>query len=137
MKSNQKGFTLIELLAVIVILAIIALIATPIVLSSINDSRKKAAEDSTYGVIEAVRAKYAEMMLESSSIGDNMKVQWNDGVGIVDGTSEKVEVNGTKPASGTIEVDSNGTIKVEKLVIGGYTCSGSDTITCSSSSNNE
>ena len=34
---NKKGFTLIELLAVIVILAIIALIATPIILGIIND----------------------------------------------------------------------------------------------------
>ena len=39
---RNKGFTLIELLAVIVILAIIALIATPIVLGIINDSRKSA-----------------------------------------------------------------------------------------------
>ena len=35
----KKGFTLIELLAVIVILAIIALIATPIVLGIINEAR--------------------------------------------------------------------------------------------------
>ena len=39
----KKGFTLIELLAVIVILAIIALIATPIVLSIINDSKESAS----------------------------------------------------------------------------------------------
>lgn len=42
MKMNKKGFTLIELLAVIVILAIIALIATPIILGIINDARKSA-----------------------------------------------------------------------------------------------
>ena len=36
----EKGFTLIELLAVIVILAIIALIATPIVLNKSEDSKK-------------------------------------------------------------------------------------------------
>ena len=40
MKNN--GFTLIELLAVIVILAIIALIATPIILGIINDARDSA-----------------------------------------------------------------------------------------------
>ena len=46
MKMNKKGFTLIELLAVIVILAIIALIATPIILGIINDARKSANERS-------------------------------------------------------------------------------------------
>ena len=39
---KEKGFTLIELLAVIVILAIMALIATPIVLGIIDDTKKSA-----------------------------------------------------------------------------------------------
>ena len=39
---KNKGFTLIELLAVIVILAIIALIATPIIIGIINDSKKQS-----------------------------------------------------------------------------------------------
>ena len=38
----KKGFTLIELLAVIIILAIVALIATPIILNVINDARVSA-----------------------------------------------------------------------------------------------
>ena len=36
---GRKGFTLIELLAVIIILAVVALIATPIVLDVIEDAR--------------------------------------------------------------------------------------------------
>ena len=38
----KKEFTLIELLAVIVILAIIALIATPIILGIINDAKRES-----------------------------------------------------------------------------------------------
>ena len=47
--KKKKGFTLIELLAVIVILAIIALIATPIVLNIIKTSRKGAFARSAEG----------------------------------------------------------------------------------------
>ena len=51
---EKKRFTLIELLAVIVILAIIALIATPIILNIIEDSRREAAKDSAYGYIKSI-----------------------------------------------------------------------------------
>lgn len=37
----KKGFTLIELLAVIIILAALAIITTPIILGVVNDSKKK------------------------------------------------------------------------------------------------
>ena len=40
MKINQKGFTLIELLAVIVILAVIALIATPLIMGTITKAKR-------------------------------------------------------------------------------------------------
>ena len=49
----KKGFTLIELLAVIVILAIIALIATPIVLDIITDSKTSAKERSIENIEHA------------------------------------------------------------------------------------
>ena len=55
---KNKGFTLIELLAVIVILAIIALIATPIILGIINDSRQSAKDRSAEYVYEAVQLAY-------------------------------------------------------------------------------
>ena len=63
MKSN-KGFTLIELLAVIVILAIIALIATPTILGVIETARKGSAEQSALGYIDAVEKQVAIDMLE-------------------------------------------------------------------------
>ena len=42
---NKKGFTLIELLAVIVILAIIAVITTPVILNVIEGARLNSAKD--------------------------------------------------------------------------------------------
>ena len=44
--KNKKGFTLMELLAVIVILAVLALITTPIILSLINETKINAFKDS-------------------------------------------------------------------------------------------
>ena len=39
--KNKKGFTLVELLAVIVILAVLLVVATPMVFNAIKDSKKK------------------------------------------------------------------------------------------------
>ena len=55
---KNKGFTLIELLAVIVILAIIALIATPVILGIIEDSREGAKQRSQELVFNAVELAY-------------------------------------------------------------------------------
>jgi len=63
----KKGFTLIELLAVIVILAIIALIATPIILGIINDAREKANERSVELYASAVRNGIAAYQLTNAN----------------------------------------------------------------------
>ncbi len=62
--KRRNGFTLIELLAVIVILAIIALIATPMVLKYIETSRQGAAESDCYAAMKAAELYYAEEVLE-------------------------------------------------------------------------
>ena len=54
----KKGFTLIELLAVIIVLAIVALIATPIIMNVIDDSKESANLRSVEGYAEAVRQNY-------------------------------------------------------------------------------
>ena len=59
----KKGFTLIELLAVIVILAIIALIATPIILGIINDARKESNERSAELYASSVKNAIAAYQL--------------------------------------------------------------------------
>ena len=64
----KKGFTLIELLAVIVILAIIALIATPIILGIINDAREESNERSVELYASAVRNGIAAHQLTEGSV---------------------------------------------------------------------
>lgn len=60
----KKGFTLIELLAVIVVLAIIALIATPMILGVIDSAKSGAAESSAYGYIEAIEKTGLKEMID-------------------------------------------------------------------------
>ena len=53
-KMKNKGFTLIELLAVIVVLAIIALIVTPIVINMIGNAKDSSDERSAELYLNAV-----------------------------------------------------------------------------------
>ena len=64
---KNKGFTLIELLAVIVILAIIALIATPIILGIINDAREQAKKRSAELVYTGVQYAYTSSLYGSTN----------------------------------------------------------------------
>ena len=54
----KKGFTLVELLAVVVLLAIVSLIATPIIGNVIETSRESANQRSIEGYADAVRNEY-------------------------------------------------------------------------------
>ena len=102
----KNGFTLIELLAVIVILAIIALIATPIVLSIINDTKESAVIRSAEFYVDAVENK---IMQENMKLGGKLNpkecIVNLEGNVTCDGTPLEIEVNGDKPDSGSITFD--------------------------------
>ncbi len=122
MKNKKKGFTLIELLAVILILAIIALIAVPVVLNLIEKSRKGAAQDSAYGLRKAAQLYYTSALLENVDGGD---ITFNcDEVNgcISEDNKVKLDIDGTKPSNGKIEIKSDGEIIYSDIVINGYAC---------------
>ena len=119
--KNKYGFTLIELLAVIVVLAIIALIATPIVMNTIKKSQKGAAERSTDSYIRQVETAVATKRLEGEilegtyTINDKGNLEGN-------GLTEPlvIEMNGNKPTSGTIKI-SNGQVTTDStMTVGSY-----------------
>lgn len=93
MRKNTKGFTLIELLAVIVILAVIALIATPIIMNVINDAKTGANKDSAYGIIKAIETEIAQKMVDDTTYTAP--------------TSCNIDSNGTK--CGDIDIHYKGT----------------------------
>ena len=151
-KKNEKAFTLIELLAVIVILAIIALIAVPQVLRIINQARRSAAEDSTYGVAETAQAYIADMMLANGADYPSIDVEFecnNDGCKLTDASKtaltnegltykETLDIKGKKPTAGTVRISNGGhIITAEGLKISGFTCSyDGEKANCGGSSSN-
>ena len=58
LKLTTLGFTLVELLAVVVLLAIVALIATPIIGNVIETSEESANQRSIEGYADAIRNEY-------------------------------------------------------------------------------
>ncbi len=97
---KKKGFTLIELLAVIVILAIIALITTPMIMGVIEDARKGAAIQSVNGLLEAGEQYQAETMLDGVRETE------------IDLTSNTLNIKGSKPDSGELIYDSLGNMSI-------------------------
>lgn len=67
---KNKGFTLIELLAVIVILAIIALIATPVILGIIDDTRTEAKKRTAEMVYTGVQYAYTTSLYKVNTTGN-------------------------------------------------------------------
>lgn len=145
MKTNKKGFTLIELLAVIVILAIIALITVPVVIKIIDNAKKGAAENSTYGVLTSAKLFWTtnqkDLEVANNNItfectpkgkcqATNMQEAYIDDSGniaIREATVQpELELEGTKPTGGQIIIhnvpDTGVQYQVVNLKYGDYLC---------------
>ena len=111
--TYNKGFTLIELLAVIVILAIIALIATPIVLNIIKDSKKEATRLSVENYLRAVELAFMDSELTNNPIPNtgNYKITENGKVLVKDNiTKINIPFDGPGLVEGTLKIE-DGTVK--------------------------
>ena len=123
---KNKGFTLIELLAVIVVLAIIALIATPIIMNTIKNAKKGSAERGADNYIKQVETAIATSKLDNKEVADGTyTIDENGnltGTGLPDGKLT-IEMNGEKPKSGTVVI-SNGQVTTDSTMeMGDYTVS--------------
>ena len=123
---KRKGFTLIELLAVIVVLAIIALIATPIVMNTIKSAKKGAAERSADSFIKQVETVVATERLDGNILEGEYIIQSDGNLcptsGCGDSDKDKIiiDMKGTKPKSGKITI-SNGNVEIsEKITVGTF-----------------
>ena len=102
MRRNNKAFTLIELLAVIVILAIVALIITPVISNVIESARLASLRSSAYGILDASKIYYAKNDIKSTVRFDfeNSNVTSND-------TEDLIELKGDVK-NGALLIDGNG-----------------------------
>ena len=88
--NKSKGFTLIELLAVIVILAVIALIATPLIMGTITKAKRNSMKDTAYGILKAGEQYVGEKLLlaendyngETITLPNQNKIQYKGGNGV-------------------------------------------------------
>ena len=119
---RNKGFTLIELLAVIVILAIIALIATPIVLNIIEDTKSESKERSAELYLKALNLTISDKQLKNEIINDGTyRIIANGNLcSGVPSSSEtcigemiEIKMDGEKPDFGTVIIKDR---KIQKIL---------------------
>ncbi len=106
--SRKLGFTLIELLAVIVILAIIALIASPIVINLVEGSKKESISRSADGIIRSANNYYMNQKLVKESIVEN-----------IDLTGDSLDYDGGKPDKGYAIFNDEGNVSLV-MYLNGY-----------------
>ncbi len=112
--KNKKGFTLIELLAVIVVLAIIALIATPIVMNTIKKAKQKANERSIENYKRAVEQAFMSARVDSTL----EEGYYRGSKTLVNGNSKVVvDYKGTEVSCSIIKYEDNN-LKIDKCNIG-------------------
>ncbi len=106
---KQKGFTLIELLAVIVILAIIMLIATPVVINIIDDARQGSFKNSSHGIIKSAELVHSKSLLSGDNI-QGITFTYTDGVETSNPTGFKLDYKGARPQNGEVIINDSGNV---------------------------
>ena len=102
---KKKGFTLVELLAVIIIIGVIALIATPVIINVMDNAEKNTFEQSVNGLIRAVTN-------DSDSQGyKSVKYKVVEGV-LYDEENNKIHTSGGDKENGDIYINDDGDISV-------------------------
>lgn len=107
---KRRGFTLIELLAVIVILAIISLISTPIIINLIDGVRKSTFKNTAYGIIKAGELGYTDDILKGKI--KSVTYTYKDGVETSKPIGKKLKYTGKKPKDGVVVINNDGWIEL-------------------------
>ena len=114
--KKKYGFTLIELLAVIVVLAVIAMITTPIVFVIIKTAKKGAAEQSTVAYAKAIEDTVAIDAMNNRSYVNRDDYSYDE---------IKVDVSGSTPTGGLYAL-KDGIVTRGIFCVNGYRVNYSD-----------
>ncbi|MDD2181678.1 MAG: type II secretion system protein, partial [Bacilli bacterium] len=111
LKKKISGFTLIELLAVIVILAVIMLIATPTVMEVIDDAKKATFKNSAHGIVKSAVYNHSLNIISGKKTGE-ITYTYNNGVETSEPDGHVLDYSGNKPKNGSVIVNSDGDVKL-------------------------
>ena len=118
---KKKGFTLIETLAVIIILAILSLILTPMIQEIIKSSKKKAFRESVDGVIVSSEYYVSDYVLANINDPTYPIVITCNGTTCEAEDGTVITFKGEVPVSGKIILASPG-VSIADLISNGYWC---------------
>ena len=99
----KKGFTLVELLAVIIILGLLAVLITPKVMNTINESKQKTNMASANGLLKAAEYRYQDD--DTNGISQEIIIDYETKENI-----DKLEYNGKQPEKGKVVIKKDGRI---------------------------
>lgn len=111
---KQKGFTLIELLAVLILIAVLTLIAYPVVRGVIDKTKLGAARTSAYGLLESTSLYYA-----LNTINKDITFICNGEI-CTSEENHKLQFKGETPKSGQINAKANGNHELYYIVTHDY-----------------
>lgn len=104
--KKSDGFTLIELLAVIIILGLLSVLIIPRVTSAITDSRKNVNESSVRVLLRIADNYFLEQKMRGNFQGCTYDF------GSDSNTCDGLEFTGSKPESGSLNIDQNGNVSL-------------------------
>ncbi len=110
-KRKTKAFTLIELLGVIVILGVLAAIATPIILGVIGNAQREAFKNTAYGVSKSANNTYVSNLYKGRE-ATNVVFTYTDGVETSTPDGFILNYSGTKPQNGQVVLTKTGKVAI-------------------------
>ena len=111
MTKDKKGFTLIELIAVLVIMAIIALIVTPLVMSIIRKARGSADKRSIDAYGRSIELAIAGYLLDNGTFPTSI-------------SELTIEYSGEEVVCSTTQLNPDSSVYLEGCTVGGRSVDG-------------